>query len=160
MSVCYICTKPKVKKLALALTVFSDCYQWSLVFIRLNTHWPLHYIDLANTGFRTPLILCGTDLSRWWKHSTEILVHVTASHICSTSMISPRLGLRLRVVLRNYSPHHYANTRSLNPTVWMLQHKSRLIKEATFFQTSIVSCSFRFLLLANRNGTHCHPQLL
>ncbi len=83
-------------------------------------------------------------------------------------------------------PHHYTTTTSLNrwdkagwihafmfftpnsdSIIWMLQQKSRLIRQATFFQSSIVqfwwagvNCILRVLFLSDRSGTRCGLLLL
>ncbi len=60
-------------------TCFSNI---SLFKSDINTHWPLYWVHLTSTrldppfAFRTALILCGIDLTRCWKHSSEILVHI------------------------------------------------------------------------------------
>ncbi len=92
----------------------------------------------------------------------------------------------IQSVPRKYPPHHHTTTTSLNrwdkagwiyafmfftpnsdPTIWMSQQKSRLIRQATFLQSSIVqfwwsgvNCILRVLFLADMSGTRCGLVLL
>ncbi len=87
---------------------------------------------------------------------------------------------------KKYPPHHYTTTSSLNrwdkagwihafmcftpnsdPTIWMSQQKSRLIRPGNAFQSSIVqfwwscvNCSLSVLFLSDRSGTRCGLLLL
>ncbi len=105
------------KNLFSALCIYIYIYIHTHTHTHTHTHWPLYLVHLVGTGvgppfaFRAALILRVVDLTRCWKHSSEILVYiidVIASRSCcrfvgctsrmriSRSTTSQKCSIRLR----------------------------------------------------------------
>ncbi len=135
--------------------------------------WCIILLEVASEDVYTVVI-------KGWPQSATMLRYAVAFKRRSIGTKNPK------VCQENIPPHHYTTTTSLNhwdktewihafmlftpnsdPTIWMSQQKSRLIRQATFFQSSIVqfwwscvNCSLRVLFLADRSGTRCDLLLL
>ncbi len=121
---------------------------------------------------------------RSWEHCSHKEMDMVSNNT-QVGCGDAQLVLRGPKCAKNIS-HHYTTTSSLNrwdkagwihafmfftpnsnPTIWMSEQKSRLIRPGNVFQSSIVqfwwacvNCRLRFLFLADRSGTQCGLLLL